>query len=72
MFAGFAFVHDDNGHDGIEPLGLDRRDVVGDDDLAGGDVVALADVGGEALALQRDGVQARWTSTPTLSGVMTM
>ena len=31
--------------------------IVGDDDLARGDVVALADVGREALALQRDGVQ---------------
>ena len=54
---GFAFVHDHNGDNGIESLGLDRRDVVGDDDLARGDVVALADVGREALALQLDGVQ---------------
>ncbi len=55
--ARFAFVHDHNGDNGIESLGLDRRDVVGDDELARGDVVALADVGREALALQLDGVQ---------------
>ena len=56
---GFAFVHDHNGDNGIESLGLDRRDVVGDDELARGDVVTLADVGREAFALQRDGVQTQ-------------
>ena len=55
----FTFIHDHNGDNGIEPLGLDRRDVVGDDDLARGDVVALADVGGEAFAVQPDGVQTQ-------------
>ena len=55
--AGLALVHDHDGDDRIEPLGHDRRDVVGDDALARGHLVALADVRGEALALQRDGVQ---------------
>ena len=56
--AGFAFVHDHHGHDRIEPGRLDRRHVVGDDDLTRGDVVTLADVGGEARAAQRHGVQS--------------
>ena len=47
------------GDNGIEPLGHDGGDVVGDDQLARGDLVALADVGREALALQRDGVQSQ-------------
>ena len=54
---GFAFIHDHNRNNGIKSLCLYRRDIVGDDDLAGGDVVALADVGREAFALQLDGVQ---------------
>ena len=58
-FSGYAFVHDHNGDNRIEPLGLDRRDVVGDDDLARGDVVALTDVGREAFAVQCDGVQTQ-------------
>ena len=56
---GFAFVHDHNGDNGIEPFGFDRRNVVGDENLARGDVVALADVGREAFALQLDGVQTQ-------------
>ena len=51
-------LHDHDGHDRV-PAGRDHGGhVVGDDRLAGLDLVALGHVGGEALALQLDRVQA--------------